>query len=476
MEKKHKLGVIVPYRNRPKDLVSFKSSVSFYLNSKNIDYKIFIIEQDDAKQFNRGMLLNIGFKYAIKYKCDYVVFHDIDMLPLEVDYSYSDKPIHMATNFISKFGEEDRDIFDEYFGGVTMFPVEDFQKINGYSNKYWAWGYEDTDLLLRCVKKEIELDTLKLKTSGRDGASLVFNGNDSLVKCENTIDLNQNATFFISFNPSKLILDHTKESDEFTIFSIPGWDFAVCYNSFHRYNFCAFDSLKNALYVNSKIKPTYKTNITVVLDNDEKIIKVYQDGEFIGETPTFKKLYFYRKEPHFYLGVGKPDREKMENYFKGTLDIFAYFEEKLGDEDIKKISNNEKEYFKKTFDDETLSSFLKIYYNSDHIKNYQLIDLSGNNNNGMIKNCDIIKSTYTEFTEVKIPHRRPSTFDSLIHESNGFLNNKWKDQATRWNQLRFINEVSVNDELLEYDGLSTLEFIEHGIIKEEKIYQITVGI
>ena len=49
---------------------------------------------------------------------------------------------------------------------------------------------------------------------------------------------------------------------------------------------------------------------------------------------------------------------------EGTLDIFAYFEEKLGDEDIKKISNNEKEYFKKTFDDETLSSFLKIYYNS----------------------------------------------------------------------------------------------------------------
>jgi hypothetical protein len=473
---RHKLGVIVPYRNRPKDLVSFKSSFSFYLNSKNIDYKIFIVEQDDAKQFNRGMLLNIGFKYAIKHRCDYVVFHDIDMLPLEVDYSYSDKPIHMATNFISKFGEEDRDIFDEYFGGVTMFPVEDFQKINGYSNKYWAWGYEDTDLLLRCAKKELELDTLKLKTNGRDGASLVFNGKDSLVKCENTIDLNQNATFFISFKPSKLILDHTKESDEFTIFSIPGWDFAVCYNSFHRYNFCAFDSLKNALYVNSKIKPTYKTNITVVLDNDKKIIKVYQDGEFIGETSTFKKLYFYRKEPHFYLGVGKPDREKMENYFKGTLDVFAYFEEKLSSEDIKKISNNEKDYFKKTFEDETLSSFLKIYYNSDHIKNYQLVDLSGNNNNGVIKKCEIIKSRYNEFTEVKIPYRRPSTFDSLIHESNGFLNNKWKDQATRWNQLRFVNEVSVNDELLENDGLSTLEFIQHGIIKEEKIYQITVGI
>lgn len=476
MEKRHKLGVIVPYRNRAKDLVSFKSCVPYYLENKEIDYKIFIIKQDDAKQFNRGMLLNIGFNYALKHKCDYVVFHDVDMLPLEVDYSYSDKPIHMATDFISKFGEEKRDIFDQYFGGVTMFSVEDFIKINGYSNKYWGWGYEDDDLLLRCVKKGLDLDTLKLKNNGRDGKSLLFNGVNSLVKCENTIDLNLNATFFISFNPDKLILDHTKQSDEFTIFSIPGWDFAVCYNSFHRYNFCAFDTQKNALYVNSKIKPNYKTNITVVLDNDEKILKVYQDGEFIGETPTFKKLHFYRKEPYFYLGVGKPDRENMENYFKGTFDIFAYFDEKLSEEDIRRISNNEKEHFQNTFNDKKLIQSLKIYYNSDYIKNYELIDLSGNKNNGVIENCQIIKNEYSEFTEVKIPHRRRSVFDSLIHESNGFLNNKWKDQATRWNQLRFVNEVSLNDELLENDGLSNLEFIEHGIITEKNIYQITVGI
>jgi hypothetical protein len=64
-----------------------------------IDHNIFVIEQDGAKQFNRGMLLNIGFKYALEHKCDYVVFHDIDMIPSEVDYSYSDKPLHLSTNF-----------------------------------------------------------------------------------------------------------------------------------------------------------------------------------------------------------------------------------------------------------------------------------------------------------------------------------------------------------------------------------------
>ena len=147
---KHKLGVIVPYRNRLSQLSKFKSIMPYYLNKNGIDYNIFIVEQDGAKQFNRGMLLNIGFKYALEHKCDYVVFHDIDMIPSEVDYSYSDKPLHLSTNFEYENDEKERDMFEEYFGGVTMFPVEDFEKINGYSNKYWAWGYEDDDLLLRC--------------------------------------------------------------------------------------------------------------------------------------------------------------------------------------------------------------------------------------------------------------------------------------------------------------------------------------
>lgn len=473
---KHKLGVIVPYRNRPHHLGDFRRVMSHYLKNKNIDYNIFIVEQDGAKQFNRGMLLNIGFKYALKNRCDYVVFHDIDMIPIDVDYSYSDKPIHMATNFVSRYGEDERELFDEYFGGVTMFPVEDFKKINGYSNKYWAWGYEDTDLLLRCVKNSIELDTIKLKNYGRNGKSLKFNGSNSLVRCSNTIDLNSNATFFISFCPDKLILDHTRETDEFAIFSIPGWDFAVCYSSFHRYNFCAFDSQKNALYVNSKIKPNYKTNITVTLDNEKKLFSVYQDGELIGETPTFRKLYFYRKEPYFYLGVGNPKREGTENYFRGTLDIFAYFDEKLTKEEIKELSINEKQYFNKEFKNEQLVNSLKIYYNTNFVENYELVDLTGNRNNGKIENCDFIKSQYGEFTEIKIPYRRASLFDSLKHEENGFLGTKWKDQATRWNQLRFINEVSLNEELLYNDGLSDLNFVEHGLVKDNNTYQIIVGI
>jgi hypothetical protein len=473
---KHKLGVIVPYRNRLTQLGVFKRHMSQYLTNHKIDHNIFIVEQDGAKQFNRGMLLNVGFKYALNHNCDYVVFHDIDMLPMDVNYSYSDKPLHLSTNFTHVKNEKERDMFEEYFGGVTMFPVDDFKKINGYSNKYWAWGYEDDDLLLRCKENEINLDTLKIKNFGRNGKSLKFNGVDALVKCKNVIDLNSNATFFISFYPDKLHLDHTRETDEFSVFSIPGWDFAICYNSFSRYNFCAFDSLHNALYVNSKIKTNYKTNITVVLDRDEKIIKVYQDGTFIGETPTFKKLYFYKKEPFFYLGVGNPNREKTENYFRGTIDRFAYFDSKLDSDEIHDISTNENESLTKNFKSYKSSLDLKTYYDANFIENYQLVDLSGNGNNGIIKKCEIIDSDYDEFTEVKIPHRRKSLFKSLPHEQNGFLGTKWKDQATRWNQLRFLNEVSLNKDLLYNDGLSDIDFVQHGFLNDNKTYHAIIGI
>jgi hypothetical protein len=473
---KHKLGVIVPYRDRADQLGEFRIKVSYYLKKNHINHNIFIIEQDNAKLFNRGMLLNIGFKYALENECDYVVFHDIDMIPIDVDYSYSDIPLHLATDFELEEDEKKREIFSEYFGGVTLFPVKDFQKINGYSNKYWGWGYEDTDLLLRCKTNNIELDTLKIENKGKSGDGLKFNGIDSYVECDNIIDLKYNATFFISFCPENVVFDHTKESDEFTVFSIPGWDFAICYNSFSRYNFCAFDSNYEPYYVNSEIKPAYKTNIVVVLNADEKYIKVYQDGELIGQTKTYKKLYFYRKEPKFYLGIGKPGREKIPNLFRGTIDSFAYFDDILSDEEIKEISNNKTNSLSESFGDYKSNGSLKLYYDADYIENYELIDLTGGGLNGKIVNCEIVKQEYSEYTEVKVPHRRKSLFKSLKHDENGFLGNKWKDQATRWNQLRFHNEVSLNHDLMINDGLSDLNFVQHGYMIDNKIHQAIIGI
>jgi hypothetical protein len=216
--------------------------------------------------------------------------------------------------------------------------------------------------------------------------------------------------------------------------------------------------------------------MVVVLDRNENIIKVYQDGELIGETERFKKLYFYRKEPKFYLGAGKPGREKIPNLFKGTIDSFAYYDDILSDDEIKEISHNNEFYLNESFGKYKSKDSLKIYYDADFIEKYKLTDLTNGGNNGKIMNCEIVGQRYGDYTEVKIPHRRRSLFESLKHDENGFLGNKWKDQATRWNQLRFHNEVFLNNDLIKTDGLSNLEFIEHGKTHKGRILHVNVGI
>jgi hypothetical protein len=463
-----KLGVIVPYRNREQHLSEFKKKISKYLNKQGIDFVLIIVHQDDAKLFNRGMLLNIGFTYAEKYGCNYVVFHDVDMIPLYADYSYSKTPLHLCNNVYVEDGirKKLRDSFDEYFGGVTLFPSETFKNINGYSNKYWGWGYEDTDLLLRCKVAGVELDTIKFKNIKPKSKSLFFNGVDAYVKVKNEIDFNKDMSIFISFYPDTFICDHTKDRDDFPIFSILGYDTSISYNSFRRYSFVSFDTNGRVIYCNSSIKPNYKTNICVTFDAREKKIKVYQDGVLFGLIENHQRILDYKSNDYFYLGVANPNDEGT-NYFKGYIDTFAIFSKALNENEVKNISENNEIKNK---------DYLKLHYNSDYVENYQLVDLSNNGNNGVIVNCDIVDLDLEKYEEISVPFRRDSTFYALSHEENGFFDNKWKSQVTRWNQLRFHNEVSMNSDLVFGDGLSDLEFVEHGLTKENNITYINVGI
>ena len=90
--------------------------------------------------------------------------HDVDMLPIDVDYSEVSVPTHLVDNFISHKDKMKRVVFDEYFGGVTLFPIDDYFHVNGYSNKYWGWGYEDDDLLWRCKENFLDFNTKQLPT------------------------------------------------------------------------------------------------------------------------------------------------------------------------------------------------------------------------------------------------------------------------------------------------------------------------
>jgi hypothetical protein len=311
---------------------------------------------------------------------------------------------------------------------------------------------------------------------------LKLNGINAYVKARNEFKLNQNMTFFVSFYPNDFTYDHTKNFDDFTIFSIPGYDFSITYNSFRRYNFCTFDKDNNAVYVNSNIITNYKTNICVALDNINNVIKVYQDGKLIGKEVFYKKIRSYDNEEYFYLGVGNPKRNdppnsQYPNYFNGYISTFAVYNCNLNDNEILEISKNENNNLNENFGDYKSSQDLQLYYDPNFTERYKLKDLSGNLNNGKIYNCEIVDLEFEKYKRIKIPYRRESTFALLPHKENGFYKNKWKFKATRWNQLRFYNEVRLNDDLLENDGLSTLEFAEHSKIQiSENITHVNVAI
>jgi hypothetical protein len=442
-----KLGVIVPYRNRYDQLISFKSAITNYLKSKNIDFELIIVEQDDSKLFNRGKLLNIGFKQAKKLKCDYIAFHDVDMLPIEVDYSYSEIPLLLATQRAS---------FDEFFSSVILFPIEHFEKINGYSNEYWGWGFEDDDLLFRCKVNNIPLDKQELKVVSNHTSALKFNGYNAYV--EGLYKPKDEATIFLSFEPQDLILNHETFDDEFIIFSLPKLDLKISYDSYSKYKVVINDIEENILYINSERLNPYKTNLCVTIGNNK--IELYQDGIFLGET-EYKELK-NNSDRNFYLG----------KTFKGLIHNLAIYDKVLSDKEIKEISENR--YFGLTYF--SSSDYLKTYYEAAFTKNYQLIDLSENKNKGNIYNCEIVKEDVEISKILEIPFKRESLFTLLEHEDNGFVNGGWKDINTRYNQLKFSNEVFKGYINTKEDGLNNLHYKEYSNTKFDNETHIVVGI
>jgi len=158
--------ILVPFREqleqkRGKQLKKFIAHIHRY----HPDWIVLIIEQsDDGKKFNRGALLNIGAKIAEKNDLDYVIFHDVDLLPLmkiapyyEV---YPDKPIHIGKVWTSKYDSP------SFLGGILSISIDDIKATNGYPNNFWGWGGEDDVLRDRIKNKKIDIYQPTMRNEG----------------------------------------------------------------------------------------------------------------------------------------------------------------------------------------------------------------------------------------------------------------------------------------------------------------------
>ena len=141
---------VIPYRDRAEHLVQFVPAIMPYLKSGD---GIIVVEQEVGKPFNRAKLLNTGAVEAFRSGATHVVTHDVDMIPIEADYTPADC-VHLAGR-AEQFGYKMP--FPRYFGGVNMFSKAVFEKVNGYSNEYWGWGAEDCDMLIRCERLRVRV-------------------------------------------------------------------------------------------------------------------------------------------------------------------------------------------------------------------------------------------------------------------------------------------------------------------------------
>lgn len=440
-----KLGVIVPYRDRRSQLSTFKEHIEQFLTNQNIEYILIVAEQDEDRPFNRGLLLNWGFRKAETLGCDYVVFHDVDMLPIKSDYSYSPYPVHLVTELITP-DDTTRTLFYDYFGGVTLFPVDVFKEINGYSNDYWAWGFEDDDLFLRCRENNVPLNILKIPSMSRKGSGLSFNGVDSYILLKRTFSNHRSFALAGTFTVNSLDINLDQEYDEMSIFSIPGFDTSLSYRSFMNFSLQFWDNELKSHSIFSTKYPFGSYNFTVnFLITEKPKITLYINGEKIGSKTVDS---FDLKKTILTLGAGNPERTDNPNYFKGILHDFAIFNTVLTEEEVQEINDNKyHSYF-------NLSSNkkLKHYYDCKFVRNNQLIDLV-DKNHGIVKNCKSIITEHKDTNEVPIPHRREGTFQVLAHKENGFTDT-WADWASRTNQSKYFSKLNKSDSNYSNDGLN----------------------
>jgi len=152
---KHKVAIIVPYRDREPHLRAFLLNIHKFLQTQQVEYGIYIVEQSGNQPFNRAMLMNVGAAEALKqhdYQC--FIFHDVDLLP-EDDrnlYTCPIQPRHMSVSIDSFLY---RLPYDDIFGGVSAMTVDQFRAVNGFSNLFWGWGGEDDDMANRLRVKKL---------------------------------------------------------------------------------------------------------------------------------------------------------------------------------------------------------------------------------------------------------------------------------------------------------------------------------
>jgi hypothetical protein len=437
---KHKLGICIPYRDRQSHLDELVDKLGKLLTDKGIDHGFYVGHQVDDKLFNRGAMKNVAAQYAFNDGCDYIAWHDVDMIPDDnVDYSYPENnPIHIATQ-LSKYDYGMN--YDQYFGGVILFTKEQVERTNGYSNEYWDWGQEDDDLFWRCYYEGYTTGEVVNQYENKDYVE--FNGIDSFVELPTNREisscLHNDHTISVLFTaeqqqdkvPIWLVGDAGRKFIEYPILRKDGsWTWGLSFNNSRALSSMVIDRSNGYHYTWSKRFENLWTWFTVSYKKDTNEYSMYVNDDLIlnymgkkSNSPRIltEKLRLHDSIKPFLLGFCNHTNTRL----KGKI------------------------------------SELKIYDTSiDEIKDKPILHFNSSEpfEGALYHNVVMGKENIKVMKDI-LPYRREGKFECLPHVDEGFVDGKWaKGETTARNERRFVTEMQQGKINYKNDGINTLNF------------------
>ena len=436
----YKLGICIPYRDRKEHIERLIPHLSKKLNQQGIQHSFYVGHQVDDKLFNRGAMKNIAAYYAFEDGCDYIAWHDVDMLTHEdVDYSYpKDNPLHIATK-LSKYNYGLG--YDQYFGGVVLFTKEQAYRTNGYSNGYWDWGQEDDDLFWRCYFEGYTTGRVIKKLTNQKVAN--FNGNTSSITIptnrEISSTLHSNHTITMTFNaeqqedkvPIWLVGDKNKKFIEYPLLRKDGsWTWGLSFNNSRAVTMVLFDRNNHHHYNWAKRFEGMWTQVTLSYNSEQKMAYFYINDELISQMNGIKQNI------PFPIGNDLRTHDSIKPFLIGFCShLNTHYKGKISDI---KIYNK---FFNSISEMETNTDSLVLDYmfdgQSETDINYTTEDI--------------------EIVENIVPFRREGSFYCLPHVDEGFIGGNWaKGETTAMNEKRFVTEMQQGKIDYKIDGLKNI--------------------
>ena len=472
-----RLAVILPYNEQHIENFTDHFRVTVQ-EGDDLYYKLIFMKQKSNRPLNKGKLFNIGYMLH-KEKFDYFCFHDSDLIPIsdECDYSYEKKPISLVgmRNKI-EFGDQEKVQnfdeyslpYDEYFGGATLFSKEHFQEVNGYSNEYWGVGYEDYDLLLRCVVKGLsvrtEIETPVSKTYGS------FNGTNSYIEIPSENAKIKNATNK-SFTVSAWFCPdgeppYSAEVDtnrcEYSIFMRPGYHTGISYIHGGFLKVVVWirpigSSERESIVIQTPLRTNQWYHIGMVVDDREQVVTLYVDGKEVGKKSYEGQLVEYLNKS-YYIGVGDPNLSVWKNYCKGQIAEVGLWSDVLKDYEMelifdRGIINNKGEY--------TTSKLPVGVWDFKGGYDNITFDISGNGNHAKFYNIEFANKSLKSNTERYLPYRRNGAYGYISSEEQYLnLENLTRSEHPEIMTNRNIFNKKVRNQMqdVDNDGLSSTKF------------------